>query len=152
MKSPYHRIALTIAACFIFFGTVSLGCGGEEQIHIEETSEIETPDPNIGTRQQQMKKIAEICQGIAKAVTNGSVGTVKADAESLKEIMEIIATMPPSYDATRYGFYASDFQIRADMLINAAESGSAIETDAALKSLRVTCGVCHYNCNFPIDL
>ena len=151
MINLHCRIVMALVACFIFAGTVALGCSEAEE-HVEETPEIETPDPNISTRQKHMKAIAEICEGIAIAVKKGSVGSVKADAESIKEIMEIVAPMPPSYDATRYGFYASDFQIRADMLITAAESGSVIETDSALRSLSVTCGVCHYNCNFPKDL
>ena len=65
--------------------------------------------------------------------------------------MEDVSKMPPRYDSSRYGFYASDFQIRAETLIAAAETGSAIEADSALQDLNITCGVCHYNCQYPAE-
>ncbi len=152
MKSPYYRIVITAIACLFLAGTILAGCGGGEQEHAEEPAETEMPDLNTEARQEHMQEIARICEGIAMAVEEGTVGTVKADVENLKGIMENVATMPPRYDASRYGFYASDFQIRAETLITAAETGSAIEADSALQALTITCGVCHYNCKFPADL
>ena len=152
MKSPYYRIVMAAIACFFLAGTVLAGCSGGEQEHAEDPAESEAPDPNTEARQANMKEIAKLCEGIARAVEEGSVGTVKADVEHLKGIMEEVATMPPMYDATRFGFYAADFQIRAETLLTAAETGSAIEADSALQALTVTCGVCHYNCKFPTDL
>ncbi len=152
MKSPFYRIVMTAIACLFVAGTVLAGCGGEEQEHAEEPAESETPDPNTEARQAHMNEIAKLCEGIAKAVEEGSIGTVKADVEQLKGIMQEVAMMPPRYDASRYGFYASDFQIRAETLLTAAETGSAIEADSAMQALTVTCGVCHYNCKFPTDL
>ena len=153
MKSSYCRIMMTAIACFFAAGTIVAGCGGDEaQEHAEEPTEVEMPDPNTEARQEHMQEIAKLCEGIAAAIEEGSMTTVMADVENLKGIMEVVATIPPQYDATRYGFYASDFQIRAETLITAAETGSAIEADSALQALTVTCGVCHYNCKFPADL
>ena len=156
MKSPFYRIMTTALACFLISGMAVAGCGGEggdESLHHgEESAESEAPDPNAETRQEHMREIARLCEGIAEAVEGGSVGTISADVADLKEIMEEVSTMPPRYDSSRYGFYASDFQIRAETLIAAAETGSVIEADSALQALTITCGVCHYNCKFPADL
>ncbi len=156
MKSPFYRIMTTALACCLISGMVMAGCGGEgggeSQEHAEESAESEAPDPNAEARQEHMREIVRLCEGIAGAVEEGSVGTIRADVEHLKEIMEEVSTMPPRYDSSRYGFYASDFQIRAETLIAAAETGSAIEADSALQDLAITCGVCHYNCKFPADL
>ena len=156
MKSPFYRIMTTALACCLILGMVMAGCGGEgggeSQDHAEESAESEAPDPNAEARQEHMREIVRLCEGIAGAVEEGSVGTIRADVEHLKEIMEEVSTMPPRYDSSRYGFYASDFQIRAETLIAAAETGSAIEADSALQDLAITCGVCHYNCKFPADL
>lgn len=157
MKSPFYRIMMAALACFLISGMAMMACGGEggsgeSQDHAEEPAESEAPDPNTEARQEHMREIARLCEGIASAVEEGSVGTVRADVEHLKDIMEEVSTMPPRYDSSRFGFYASDFQIRAETLIAAAETGSAIEADSALQDLTITCGVCHYNCKFPADL
>ena len=157
MKSPCNRIFMTALTSFLISGMALTGCGGdsggsETQDHGEVPAENETPDPNTAARQEHMKEIARLCEGIAMAVEEGSAGTIKADVEHLKGIMEEVATMPPRYDSSRFGFYASDFQIRADNLVAATETGSAIETDSALQALTITCGVCHYNCQFQSDL
>ncbi len=155
MKRPFHRIMISALACFLIAGWAVAGCGGDEggesQGHGGDAAESEAPDPNTETRQEHMREIARLCEGIARAVEEGSLGTISADVTHLKEIMEEVATMPPRYDSSRYGFYASDFQIRAETLMAAAETGSAIEADSALQDLNITCGVCHYNCQFPVD-
>ncbi len=155
MKSPFYRIMVTALASFLISGIALVGCGGEGggegQDHGAEPAESEAPDPNAETRQDRMREIARLCEGIARAVEEGSLGTITADVTHLKEIMEEVSTMPPRYDSSRYGFYASDFQIRAETLIAATETGSAIEADSALQDLTITCGVCHYNCKFPAD-
>ena len=155
MNSPFNRIMMTALTCFLISGMAVAGCGGEgggeSQDHGEETAESEAPDPNAETRQEHMREIARLCEGIAAAVEEGSMGTIRADVAHLKEIMVEIATMPPRYDSSRFGFYASDFQIRAETLIAAAETGSAIDADSALQALDITCGVCHYNCKYPAD-
>ncbi|MCY3555688.1 MAG: hypothetical protein OXH56_10245 [Gemmatimonadetes bacterium] len=155
MKRPFNRIMTSALACFLIAGWAVAGCGGEDggdsQDHGAEPAEIEAPDPNTEARQEHMREIARLCEGIAAAVENGALGTIGADVSSLKEIMEEVSTMPPRYDSSRYGFYASDFQIRAETLIAAAETGSAIEADSALQDLNITCGVCHYNCQYPAD-
>ena len=155
MKRPFHRIMISALACFLIAGWAVAGCGGDEggesQDHGGEAAESEAPDPNTETRQEHMREVARLCEGIARAIEEGSLGTIGADATHLKEIMEEVSTMPPRYDSSRYGFYASDFQIRAETLIAAAETGSAIEADSALQDLAITCGVCHYNCQFPAD-
>ena len=56
MINLHCRIVMALVACFIFAGTVALGCSEAEE-HVEETPEIETPDPNISTRQKHMKAI-----------------------------------------------------------------------------------------------
>ena len=156
MKIPFYRIMMTALACFLLSGIVMAGCGGEggdeSQDHAEEPAESEASDPNAEARQEHMREIARLCEGIAGAVEGGSVGTIRADVEHLKDIMEEVSTMPPRYDSSRFGFYASDFQIRAETLITAAETGSTVEADSALQDLSITCGVCHYNCKFPADL
>lgn len=156
MKIPFYRIMTTALACFLLSGIVMAGCGGEggdeSQDHAEEPAESEASDPNAEARQEHMREIARLCEGIAGAVEGGSVGTIRADVEHLKDIMEEVSTMPPRYDSSRFGFYASDFQIRAETLITAAETGSTVEADSALQDLSITCGVCHYNCKFPADL
>lgn len=157
MKSPSNRIMTTALTCLLISGMALAGCGGEggsgeSQDHAGEPAESEAPDPNTEARQEHMREIARLCEGVAGAVEEGSLGTVKADVEHLREIMEEVSTMPPRYDSSRFGFYASDFQIRAETLIAAAETGSAIEADSALQALTITCGVCHYNCKFPADL
>lgn len=155
MKRPFNRIMTSALACFLIAGWAVAGCGGEDgdesQDHGAEPAEIEAPDPNTEARQAHMREIARLCEGIARAVEEGSLGTIGADVTSLKEIMEVVSTMPPRYDSSRYGFYASDFQIRAETLIAAAATGSAIEADSALQDLNITCGVCHYNCQYPAD-
>lgn len=155
MKSPSYRIMMTALTCFLISGLAMAGCGGESggesQGHGAEPAENEPPDPNTEARQEHMREIARLCEGIARAVEESSVGTIGADVVHLKEIMEEISTMPPRYDSSRYGFYASDFQIRAETLIAAAETGSAAEADSAFQDLTITCGVCHYNCKFPAD-
>ena len=155
MKRPFNRIMTSALACFLIAGWAVAGCGGEDggesQDHGAEPAEIEAPDPNTESRQEHMREIARLCEGIARAVEEGSLGTIGADVTHLKEIMEEVSTMPPRYDSSRYGFYASDFQIRAETLIAAAQTGSAIEADSALQDLTITCGVCHYNCKFPAD-
>ncbi len=158
MKSLFNRIVMAVLTTgFLISGMVVAGCGGENgsgdsQGHAEETAESEAPDPNTEARQEHMKEIARLCEGIASAIEEGSVETVGSDVARLKDIMEVVSTMPPRYDSARYGFYASDFQIRAETLITAAENGSAIEAGTALQELTITCGVCHYNCKFPADL
>ena len=156
MNSPFYRIMMTALTCFLISGMALTGCGGEgggeSQDHGEEAAESEAPDPNAEARQERMREIARLCAGIAEAVEEGSVGTIRADVAQLKDIMEEVSTMPPRYDSSRYGFYASDFQVRAETLTSAAETGSAIEADSALQDLAITCGVCHYNCKFPADL
>lgn len=156
MKSPFYRIMMAVLTCFLISGMAMVGCGGESgsgesQDHAEEPAESEAPDPNAEVRQEHMREIARLCEGIARAVEDGSLGTITADVTHLKEIMEEVSTMPPRYDSSRYGFYASDFQIRAETLIAAAETGSAIEADSAFQDLTITCGICHYNCKFPAD-
>lgn len=155
MKHPFNRIMTTALACFLIVGWTVAGCGsdegGESQDHGGGAAESEAPDPNTETRQEHMREIARLCEGIASAVEEGSLGTITADVVHLKQIMEQVSTIPPRYDSSRYGFYASDFQIRAETLIAAAETGSAIEADSALQDLAITCGVCHYNCKFPAD-
>ena len=121
MKLPFNRIMTTALACFLAAGLAVAGCGGEgggeSGGHGGEAAESEEPDPNTEARQEHMREIARLCEGIAMAVENGSVGTITADVTHLKEIMEEVSTMPPRYDSSRYGFYASDFQIRAETLI-----------------------------------
>lgn len=155
MKHPFRRIVTSALACFLIAGMSMAGCGGEgggeSQDHAEESAESEAPDPNTEARQEYMREIARLCEGISMAVDNGSLGTISADVTSLKGIMEEVSTMPPRYDSSRFGFYASDFQIRAETLIVAAETGSAVEADSAMLALNITCGVCHYNCKFPAD-
>ncbi len=155
MKLPFNRIMTTALACFLAAGLAVAGCGGEgggeSADHGGEAAESEEPDPNTEARQEYMREIARLCVGIAAAVENNSLGTINADVSQLKEIMEDVSTMPPRYDSSRYGFYASDFQIRAETLIAAAETGSAIEADSAMQALSITCGVCHYNCKYPAD-
>ncbi|MDE2846718.1 MAG: hypothetical protein OXO51_08440 [Gemmatimonadota bacterium] len=155
MKCPFNRIMTSALACFLVAGLAVAGCGGddggESRDHGAEPAEIEAPDPNTEARQEHMREIARLCEGIAAAVEKGSLGTIGDDVTHLKEIMEEVSTMPPRYDSSRYGFYASDFQIRAETLIAAAETGSAIEADSALQDLNITCGVCHYNCQYPAD-
>ena len=154
MKRPFIRILTTTLSCFLIAGLTMAGCGGEgggSQDHAEEPAESEAPDPNTEARQEYMREIAQLCEGIALAIDEGSMGTIGADVANLKEVMEEVSTMPPRYDSSRFGFYASDFQIRADTLIAAAETGSAIEADSAMQALAITCGVCHYNCKFPAD-
>lgn len=154
MKLPFNRIMTTALACFLAAGLSVAGCGGEggdEGQHHGEAAESEEPDPNTEARQDHMREIARLCVGIAAAVENNSLGTINADVSQLKEIMEDVSTIPPRYDSSRYGFYASDFQIRAETLIAAAETGSAIEADSAMQALSITCGVCHYNCKYPAD-
>lgn len=151
MKFPFNRVMISVLACFLIAGLAVAGCGGESQDHAGESTETEEPDPNTETRQEHMREIARLCEGIAAAVENGSLGTITADVTQLKEIMVEVSTMPPRYDSSRYGFYASDFQIRAETLIAAAGTGSAIEAGSALQDLNITCGVCHYNCQYPAD-
>jgi len=155
MKRPLNRIMTSALACFLIAGWAVAGCGGddggESQDHGAEPVEIEAPDLNTEARQEHMREIARLCEGIARAVEEGSLGTITADATQLKEIMEGVSTMPPRYDSSRYGCYASDFQIRAETLIAADETGSAIAPDSALQDLNITCGVCHYNCQYPAD-
>ncbi len=155
MKRPFNRIMTSALACFLIAGWAVAGCGGEDggesHDHGAEPAEVEAPDPNMEVRQEHMREIARLCEGIARAVEEGSLGTIGADVTSLKEIMEEVSTMPPRYDSSRYGFYASDFQIRAETLIAAAGTGSAIEADSALQDLTITCGVCHYNCQYPAE-
>lgn len=155
MKLPFNRIMTTALACFLIAGLAVAGCGGDGggdgQHHGGEAVENEEPDPNTEARQEYMREIARLCVGIDAAVENNSLGSITADVTQLKEIMEDVSTMPPRYDSSRYGFYASDFQIRAETLIAAAETGSAIEADSAMQALSITCGVCHYNCKYPAD-
>ena len=155
MKRPFNRIMTSALACFLIAGWSVAGCGGEEsgesQDHGAEPAEAEAPDPNTEVRQEHMREIARLCEGIARAVEDGSLGTIGSDVTQLRVIMEEVSTMPPRYDASRYGFYASDFQIRAETLIAAAQTGSAIAADSALQDLNITCGVCHYNCQYPAD-
>ena len=155
MNYPFNRIMTTALACLLTAGLAMAGCGGEgggeNGDHGGEPAEHEAPDPNTDARQEHMREIARLCVGIAAAVENNSLGSISADVTHLKEIMEEVSTMPPRYDSSRYGFYASDFQIRAETLIAAAETGSAIEADSAMQALTITCGVCHYNCKFPAD-
>ena len=155
MKRPFNRIMTSALASFLIAGWAVAGCGGDDggdsQDHGAEPAEIEAPDPNAGARQEHMREIARLCEGIARAVEEGSLGTITADATQLKEIMEVVSAMPPRYDSSRYGFYASDFQVRAETLIVAAGTGSAIEAGSALQDLNITCGVCHYNCQYPAD-
>lgn len=155
MKRPFNRIMTSALACFLIAGWAVAGCGGDEggesQDHGAEPVEIEAPDPNAEVRQEHMREIARLCEGIARAIEEGSPGTITADVTQLKEIMEVVSTMPPRYDSSRYGFYASDFQVRAESLIVAAGTGSAIEAGSALQDLNITCGVCHYNCQYPAD-
>ena len=154
MNCPFSRFRTTTLACFLIAGLAMAGCGGdggETQDHASETAESEAPDPNTEARQDHMREIARLCEGIALAIEEGSLDAISADVSNLKDVMEVVSTMPPRYDSSRFGFYTSDFQIRAETLMAAAETGSAIEADSAMQALAITCGVCHYNCKFPAD-
>lgn len=162
MKRPFNPIMTSVLACILIAGWTVAGCGGDNggesrdhsgvnQGHGAESADSAAPDPNTEARQEHMREIARLCEGIARAIEEGSLGTITADVDQLKEIMEEVSTMPPRYDSSRYGFYASDFQIRAETLIAAAGTGSAIEAGSALQDLNITCGVCHYNCQYPPD-
>tara|TARA_B100000029_G_scaffold389840_1_gene386381 strand:+ start:85791 stop:86249 length:459 start_codon:yes stop_codon:yes gene_type:complete len=149
MKRPYYQIIVATFVLFFITTIVDVGCGNNEVEHVEELLKTEKPDSNKDSRQEHMRELAKLYEVIAGAVDNGSLKTIKGDARSLKEIMKEVATIPPKYDATRYGFYASDFQVRVEDLATAAEQGSAVATKSALENLAITCGVCHYNCQLP---
>mgnify|MGYP001159989959 FL=1 len=150
MKASLYRLMIALCMCSLIAGLTVIACGGDEAA--DEQQAAEPADENFSTRQAGMKEISQICGGIMKMIKEGSVESIVADAARLKEIMAEVATIPPPYDTEKYKFYAADFQAKADTLAMAAETGSVDETKPAFITLTETCGVCHYTCNYPIDL